>query len=75
MNIHKKNLKNFSDKFDKLVSEDKLNINSLENLMVSNIEEYKRDLKKYTEDLLTSHINEKELIRKKNKNGKKKDLN
>jgi DNA-binding protein H-NS len=74
MNIKEKNLNNYTNKFDKLVSEEKLNINSLENLMVSNIEEYTKDLKQYTEELLSSHINEKELISKKNKNGKKKDL-
>ena len=43
--------------------------------MINNIEKYEKELRKQTEELLNTHINEKELISKKNKNGKKKDLN
>ena len=62
-------------KFDNLVKEEKLNINSIEDLMISDIENYKKLQRKHIENLIQSHINEKEIISKKNKNGKKKDLN
>ena len=52
-----------------------MNINSLEQLMIDNVENYKKDLHKHVEEILSTHINEKELIIKKNKNGKKKDIN
>ena len=53
---NKQTFYDFTSKFDILVKEDKLNINTIE-------------------DLLKNHVNEKELIIKKNKNGKKKGLN
>jgi len=62
-------------KFKELVSKEKLNINTLEDLMLDNIEEHKARLKAHIEELLLDEVNEKELISKKNKNGKKKDLN
>ncbi len=43
--------------------------------MLDNIEEHKARLKTHIEELLLNEINEKELISKKNKNGKKKDTN
>ncbi len=60
--------------FKDLVSKERLNINSLEDLMLDNIEEHKAKLKVHIEELLLNEINEKKLISKKNKNGKKKDL-
>ena len=56
--------------FDKLAKEEKLNIDSIEELMVKDIEEYKELQKEHIEKLLQNNINEKELITKKNKNGK-----
>ena len=68
-------LSKFTNQFDELVADGKMNINTLEQLMVDNIEEYKKDLHQHVEEILSTHINEKELIVKKNKNGKKKGLN
>ena len=67
--------KDLDEQFEKLVSEDKLNINSIEKIMLTDIEEYKKELKLHIEELLSTKINEKELISKKNKNGKKKESN
>lgn len=69
----KKDFKDLDKDFKKLVKEEKLNIGSLEELMIENIENYKRELAIHIEDLLSSEVNEKDLISKKNKNGKKKD--
>ena len=48
------NLNDLTNKFDDLIKEDNLNINSVEELMIENIE-----------NLLKKHIDEKELISKK----------
>ena len=72
---NKQTFYDFTSKFDILVKEDKLNINTIEDLMIENIENYKKELNNHVEDLLKNHVNEKELIIKKNKNGKKKGLN
>lgn len=73
MNMNKEFEKLDSD-FKKLVKDEKLDINSIENLMLENLEKYKSKLKTHIEELLTKEINENEIISKKNKNGKKKDL-
>ena len=65
----------FEEEFIKLVSENKLSINSIEELMLEEIKRYKNKLEMQLEELLKSQINEKELITKKNKNGKKKEMN
>ncbi len=70
-----KYLSKFTKDFDELVSKNKMNINSLEDIMVNNINEYERELRLHVEELLKSHINEKELITKKNRSGKKKASN
>ena len=67
--------KDLDEQFEKLVSEDKLDIDSIEKIMLTDIEEYKKELKLHIEELLSTKINEKELISKKNKNGKKKESN
>lgn len=54
-------------KFKKLVKENKINISSIEDLMLTNVEEYKQELVKCTEDLLMECINEKEIVSKKNR--------
>ncbi len=71
--INDKYLNKFTKDFDDLVSKDKMNIDSLEDIMVSSVNEYKKELKLHVEELLKYHLNEKELISKKNRNGKKKD--
>lgn len=73
----KKNIEfdNLTKQFDILVEEEKLNMNSIEELMINDIENYKELQKEHIEKLIQSHIDEKKLISKKNKNGKKKDFN
>ena len=56
--------------FDKLVLTNKLNINSIEDIAIKNIEDYKQIINIHIEDLILKKINEKELIAKKNENGK-----
>lgn len=56
--------------FDKLVLTNKLNINSIEDIAMKNIEDYKQIINTHIEDLIFKKINEKELIVKKNENGK-----
>ena len=56
--------------FDKLVLTNKLNINSIEDIAMKNIEDYKQIINIHIEDLIFKKINEKELIVKKNENGK-----
>lgn len=67
------NFKTLDNKFKDLVKEGKLNINSLEDLMIDNIEQYKTKMKEHMEELLSKEIDEKTLISKKNKSGKKKE--
>ena len=62
-----------TEKFDNLVKNDKLDINAVEELMLDDIENYKKRQKNQNEYLLQNHINEKELINKKNESGKKED--
>ena len=62
-----------TEKFDNLVKNDKLDINAVEELMLDDIENYKKRQKNQIEYLLQHHINEKELINKKNESGKKED--
>lgn len=61
--------------FDKLITEDKLNIDSIESLGLKSIEDVKTIINKHIEELLVEKIDEKGLIIKKNENGKKKDIN
>ncbi len=61
--------------FDKLITEDKLSIDSIESLGLKSIEDVKAIINKHIEKLLIEKIDEKELIIKKNRNGKKKDIN
>lgn len=56
--------------FDKLVLTNKLNISSIEDIAMKNIEDYKQIINIHIEDLILKKINEKELISKKNENGK-----
>lgn len=47
-----------------------MNISSIEDLMIQNIDNYKQRLKCHIEELLSNENDEQELISKKNKNGK-----
>lgn len=70
-----KEFKKLDSDFKKLVKEEKLDINSIEDLMLENIENYKSKLKTHIEELLTKEVDENEIMNKKNENGKKKELN
>ena len=61
--------------FDKLILTNKLNINSIEDIAIKNIEDYKKIINNHIEDLIFKKIDEKELIIKKNENGKNQDMN
>ena len=65
-------LSKFANQFDKLVIDGKMNMNTLEQLMVDNIEEYKKDLRQHVEEMVSTHINERELITKKKQEWKEK---
>ena len=74
-NKNRNDFNDFSEKFDELIDNNELNIGSIEDLMINSINNYKNELINHVEELLSQHINEKDLVTKKNKNGKKKDLN
>lgn len=61
------NTESLDKKFDNLLLEDKINIDSIEDLMMDEIEDYKKELKSHIEELLANKLKEKELINKKNK--------
>ena len=61
--------------FSKLLSDNKISISQIEDLAINSIEECKQIINNHIEELILSRINEKDLIIKKNKNGKKKDMN
>lgn len=61
--------------FDNLIKDNKLDINSIENLALKTVENVNSIINNHIEELLSKKLNEKELISKKKKNGKKKDLN
>ena len=63
---------NLTKQFDSLIKNEKLNIDSIEELMINDIENYKELQKEHIEKLIQSHVDEKELISKKNGNGKRK---
>lgn len=71
--MKKINTKEFDERFEKLLDKEKLDINTIEQIMEEEIKDYRKELKYHLEELLSKKINEKELISKKNKNGKKKD--
>lgn len=61
--------------FDNLIKDNKLDINSIEDLALKTLENVNSIINAHIEELLSKKLNEKELISKKKKNGKKKDLN
>lgn len=69
------NINKLDNDFNKLLKDNKLNISKIEDLAINSIEECKQIINSHIEELILSRINEKELIAKKNKNGKKKGLN
>ena len=62
------------NEFNKLLKNDKLNISEIESLSINTVEECKQIINNHIESLVMSKIDEQQLISKKNKNGKKRDL-
>ena len=62
------------NEFNKLLKNYKLNISEIESLSINTVEECKQIINNHIERLVMSKIDEQQLISKKNKNGKKKDL-
>lgn len=58
------------DDFDRLALNNELNINTIEAIAMNNVKEYKKIINNHIEELILQKIGEKELITKKNKNGK-----
>lgn len=69
-----KNINSLDANFNKLISNDSLDINSIEELAVNSIDDCKIIINNHIEELISKNINEQKLITKKNKSGKKKDL-
>lgn len=63
------------DEFDKLIKDNKLDINSIESIALESVGDLKSIINEHIEELIVKRIDEKELINKKNKNGKKKNIN
>lgn len=70
-----KNINNLDTNFNRLISNDGLDINSIEELAMNSIYDCKSIINTHIEELISKSINEHELITKKNKSGKKKDSN
>ncbi len=69
------NITEMEKKFDRLVNEKSLSIDDIEDLSLTSSKKCEQLINSHLEELLKKNINEKELINKKNKNGKKKDTN
>ena len=75
MSLEENQLKKYEKEFDNLIEKNKMNISNIENLMLKRMDNFNQELVKHTEELLAQKINEKDLISKKNLNGKQKDTN
>ena len=65
---------NVENKFITCVNEGKLNISTIEDIMLEDIENYKEELIAHIEELLLKKIDEKDLISKKKITGMIKEL-
>ena len=68
------NFENIDNEITNLDNEGNLDIFSIENLLINNIESYKKELHKHVEDVLQNKINENNIIIKKNRNGEIVDI-
>ena len=66
-----KNINNLDTNFNRLISNDGLDINSIEELAMNSIDDCKSIINTHIEELISKSINEHELITKKNNSGKK----
>ena len=71
----KNEITDYNEKFNELVNDNKLNISAIEDLLLDNYKLHQKNMNQYTEELLSQKIDEKKLIIKKNKNGKRKEIN
>ena len=69
------NIIEMEEKFAQLVNENSLSINDIEDLSLNSVKKCEQLINNHLCKLVKKNINEKELIIKKNKNGKKKDTN
>ena len=65
---------NLDEKFSDLIQDNDLDINTIEDLAISSINEYKQYVHQHIEELLQTMVDEHKLIIKKNKNGKIVDI-
>ena len=65
---------NLDKKFADLIQDNALDINTIEDLALNSINEYKQDVHQHNEELLQTMVDEHKLIVKKNKNGKIVDI-
>lgn len=68
------NFSSLDKDFSELNNNDKLNIFSIEDMLIKNIDEYKKELHHHIEKLLQEQVDENKIIIKKNKNGKIVDI-
>ena len=65
----------YKEKFNELVNDNKLNISTIEDLLLGNYKLHQKNMNQYTVELLSKKINEKQFINKKNKTGTRTDIN
>ena len=61
--------------FDNLRNNNELDINSIEDLALKTVDDVNNIINNHIEELVSKKLDEKELITKKNKNGKNADIN
>lgn len=66
-----KNINNLDTNFNRLISSDGLDINSIEELAMNSIDDCKSIINTHIEELISKSINEHELITKKTRVGRK----
>lgn len=66
-----KNINNLDTNFNRLISNDGLDINSIEGLAMNSIDDCKSIINTHIEELISKSINEHELITKKTRVGRK----
>jgi len=70
----KNNFDNLDNDFIDLRKNEKLDIFSIEDILIKNIDEYKKELHQHIEELLQEQVDENSIIIKKNKNGEIVDI-
>ena len=60
----KNEIKDYNEKFNELVNDNKLNISTIEDLLLDNYKLHQKNMNQYTEELLSQKIEEKKLVKK-----------